>query len=243
MRWTWVALAFSVSCGNDAIPAGALPDAPPPGTPTVTVIAPRTNDAFYAGQSASITWQVTDDDDPTLTCDVAAVGAGAPIAISTATSTPSGVEQTTAWSLAGVAVAPTYQIEVTCRDPRGTVGTGRSGVFAVTAPPQPVSFASQIVPLFAASCTSAACHDGVQPQAGLDLRASSAYAELGGLSTQCPSTPLVKPGAPTESYLVHKLQGSGPCFQPTRMPKAATPFTEAQMQLVRDWIANGAPNN
>jgi hypothetical protein len=45
------------------------------------------------------------------------------------------------------------------------------------------------------------------------------------------------------SYLRFKLQGSGPCFIGTRMPKAASALSAAQLQMVRDWIYNGAPNN
>jgi hypothetical protein len=59
----------------------------------------------------------------------------------------------------------------------------------------------------------------------------------------CRAAKLVEPGMPERSYLVFKLQSSGPCFQPTRMPKGAATFSTAQLQLVRDWIANGAPNN
>jgi hypothetical protein len=61
-------------------------------------------------------------------------------------------------------------------------------------------------------------------------------------SIQCTELDLVKPGAPDQSYLVFKLQGSGSCFQGSRMPKSA-PLSTAEIQLVRDWIANGAPNN
>jgi hypothetical protein len=44
------------------------------------------------------------------------------------------------------------------------------------------------------------------------------------------------------SYLIWKLQGSGACFQGSRMPKGA-PLTAAQIATVSGWIAAGAPNN
>jgi hypothetical protein len=63
-------------------------------------------------------------------------------------------------------------------------------------------------------------------------------------STQCGAMKLVDPGAPERSYLVLKLAPTGTgCFQGTRMPKADSALTPDEIQRVRDWIANGAPNN
>jgi hypothetical protein len=59
----------------------------------------------------------------------------------------------------------------------------------------------------------------------------------------CTTYKLVAPGLPDQSYLVLKLQGSSACFSGSRMPKGMPALTAAQIQLVRDWIANGAPNN
>jgi hypothetical protein len=53
----------------------------------------------------------------------------------------------------------------------------------------------------------------------------------------------VLPGQPDQSYLTFKLQGSGPCFSGVRMPRGSTALSATQMQLIRDWITNGAPNN
>ena len=76
------------------------------------------------------------------------------------------------------------------------------------------------------------------------LTAASSYAELVGVaSRQCPTNQLVAANAPSESYLVIKMQGSGSCFKGTRMPKPPESVSAAELQLVRDWIANGAPRN
>ena len=107
-----------------------------------------------------------------------------------------------------------------------------------------MSYATQVQPILTASCTSAQCHDASMPQEALDLTAANSYAELVGVaSRQCPTNLLVQPNTPTESYLVIKLQGSGACFKGTRMPKPPESVSGASLQLVRDWIANGAPNN
>jgi hypothetical protein len=44
------------------------------------------------------------------------------------------------------------------------------------------------------------------------------------------------------SYLMWKLQGSGPCFTGSQMPKG-TPLSAAQINLISSWITAGAPNN
>ena len=43
------------------------------------------------------------------------------------------------------------------------------------------------------------------------------------------------------SYLVAKVTGTDQCFG-SPMPKGST-LTTAQIQLITDWVAEGAPNN
>lgn len=210
----------------------------------VTVEAPRESESFYVTQSVTIEWLATDDG--ALRCEVIANDGATTITIASDLAPPSGEPQTQIWMLAGVTPSATYRVRVTCLDDSAPplVGIDESGTFAVTAPPQPVSFATQVRPILEGSCTSAQCHDGVMPQQGLDLTAARALVETVGVaSQQCPSTQLVRAGAPSDSYLVMKLQGSGSCFQGTKMPKPPQTLSTAQIQLVRDWIANGAPNN
>jgi hypothetical protein len=58
-----------------------------------------------------------------------------------------------------------------------------------------------------------------------------------------PGAVRVIPGDPENSYLVQKLEGhSGIVGQ--RMPRTGGPYlTEGQMQIIRRWIARGAPND
>ncbi len=228
-------------CGNDI---ATQPDAPAPGTPVVMVTSPRLNQAFYMTQSASVIWTATDDG-ASLTCDVVAIDGTTTIPISTGVRASSGVVMTTPWTLTSVAISETYVVRVSCSDDSSPplIGVGMSPVFAVVGPPQQVSYASQVQPIWTAKCITMACHDNTMPQERLNLTASVSRAALVGVSSQqCPSTQLVSPGAPDQSYLMFKLQGSGPCMTGSRMPKG-TSITSAQLQLVRDWIVNGAPNN
>lgn len=101
------------------------------------------------------------------------------------------------------------------------------------------------MPLFDASgCGTSRCHGGMRPAADLDMSSATVtYAELVGvLSIQCSNQQLVAPGQPGSSYLVNKLTGMGMCSG-SRMPKQAAAFTTTQVDVVRAWIGNGAPNN
>jgi hypothetical protein len=50
-------------------------------------------------------------------------------------------------------------------------------------------------------------------------------------------------GNPNSSYLVQKLEGA-PNIVGSRMPRNGPPFlSDAQVKMIRDWIAAGALNN
>ncbi|HVW24934.1 MAG TPA: hypothetical protein VHC69_06160 [Polyangiaceae bacterium] len=72
----------------------------------------------------------------------------------------------------------------------------------------------------------------------------TAYAALVGqtsMSARCGGHPLVVPNQPEMSLLYLKLSPNPPCG--SRMPLGGTPFTDAQLEMVRSWIAAGAPND
>lgn len=110
-----------------------------------------------------------------------------------------------------------------------------------------VSLANDLQPMFNASCAANACHGGAMPREGLDLRsASSSYATLVGVfatTAGCASRLRVEPGSPSTSYVVNKLTGVDLCGGSQMPGGAEPPWTSAQLDLVRAWIANGAPNN
>lgn len=121
--------------------------------------------------------------------------------------------------------------------PMGSVCEGG----ACACPGPALSYASDILPMFVADCTSTGCHGAPVPQEQLDLRAGNGYDELVGVpAAQCGDRLLVAPGDPDASYLLDKLLGVDTCFG-TRMPKAADPYTAVQIDLVTAWICQGAP--
>lgn len=110
-------------------------------------------------------------------------------------------------------------------------------------PERDVSFDDDILPLLqrppsAAGCS---CHDPTQrspiglERSGLDL---SGYRQLmrGGATS---GTDIVVPGDPCESVLLMKV-GDAPPFG-SRMPLSGPPhLSPTEVQLVHDWIAEGA---
>lgn len=107
----------------------------------------------------------------------------------------------------------------------------------------PISFATEIQPIFTASCALSFCH-GSSPQLGLDLRAGMARASLVSQpSEECPDYDRVMPGMPEASYLVFKLRGSGPCFVGDQMPRDAPPLPAADQAKIARWISQGALGN
>lgn len=119
----------------------------------------------------------------------------------------------------------------------GPVGVGGTGV-----PAQPTtSFASDIQPIFTGSCALAGCHAAPSPKAGMDLRAGSSYANTVGVtSTGYAPAIRVVPGDPGASVLYNKITNTG--VYGGRMPPTGS-LSAQQIELIRSWIEDGAPNN
>lgn len=127
-------------------------------------------------------------------------------------------------------------------------GTLRQGcVDADSNPDAPVDFARDIRPLMNRQPTDPSgkgcisCHYSTQTAhicldiTGLDMATLGAM-RRGGHTT---GTSIIVPGKPCESALVQKLQGDYPIG--LQMPKDGPPYwTQSQIQLVIDWIAEGA---
>lgn len=114
---------------------------------------------------------------------------------------------------------------------------------AQTAAPPPVSFTADIVPLLRTRC--ATCHLTGAEAGKIALHPKAAYLNLVGVKATASDFPRVKAGAPDESYMVMKLEGthlekggSG-----ARMPFAAPPLEAEKIAMIRRWIAEGAANN
>jgi hypothetical protein len=96
--------------------------------------------------------------------------------------------------------------------------------------------------IFTPSCAITNCHDTNSHQSGLNLSAGNAYVQIVNIAAaEAPALKRVAPNNPNNSYLFQKINGTasvGP-----QMPLGAAPLGSDQINLVRDWILSGAPNN
>jgi Planctomycete cytochrome C len=91
-----------------------------------------------------------------------------------------------------------------------------------------VSFANDILPIFESRCMG--CHGGERTQKGLDLKTYES------LMAGSENGPVVTPGNAADSLLVELITNQ-------KVPKRGPKLTPPQVQLITDWISQGAPEN
>jgi hypothetical protein len=85
------------------------------------------------------------------------------------------------------------------------------------------------------------CHSGANAPRGLMLDAAHSYNLLVGVpSVEVPSLDRVKAGAPDNSYIIIKLT-NGAGIVGSQMPLGESPLPQATIDVIRQWITNGAP--
>lgn len=154
---------------------------------------------------------------------------------------------------AASATAAATSTACTTEEPGPTcVADGTPPGFSAAGPA--VSFSRDVIPIFETSCAFSTCHgSNVGAANGVFLGNDPArvHAALVGVrSGQLPSMAFVAPGAPQESYLLRKIDGSqcalddacgGSCGDP--MPRGADLLPQETRDVVRSWIAQGAKND
>src|SRR5262249_27706531 len=116
----------------------------------------------------------------------------------------------------------------------GRPGNGNNGSTGATLTPDLQSIQDHV---FTPICT--VCHSGATAPLGFRLDAASAYAMLvNAPSVEVPSLRRVSPGNPDASYLIQKLEGHAAVGG--QMPLGQTPLSQATIDVIRQWIANGA---
>lgn len=97
--------------------------------------------------------------------------------------------------------------------------------------------------IFTASCAFSGCHGGSSPAQGLNLSAGSAYSAIVNVpSNERPTLDRIEPNDPAASYLYLKVIGD-PSIVGSQMPLGGQPLSAALIDLLRDWIERGAPND
>ena len=116
----------------------------------------------------------------------------------------------------------------------------------------PKSLHADVLPIFQNSCTAnPTCHgtpDGIEVfLTGGDIRGRL----VGVPSSELATMPYITAGDPTNSYLMHKVDGTlddfaahcakGDCG--AQMPKGETPLSSSDRDVIRAWIEQGALDN
>ena len=98
--------------------------------------------------------------------------------------------------------------------------------------------------IFTPSCAVIGCHDplGQSSSGGMILTAGQSYAQIVNRpSTEMPNLMRIAPNDFANSYLYRKITGAG--ITGERMPLSSPPLSQAEIDLVRNWIRRGAPND
>jgi hypothetical protein len=105
-------------------------------------------------------------------------------------------------------------------------------------PPLTADFQSIQDNVFTPICTR--CHIGADAPEGLQLDQAHSYALLVGVpSAEVPTVLRVKPGDPTDSYIIEKLQGSAGIVG-VQMPFGGPYLPQSTIDVIKQWISNGA---
>lgn len=90
-------------------------------------------------------------------------------------------------------------------------------------------------------CATSGCHNGTTSPLGLNLIEGKSYNKLVGAdSAQTSGLKLVEANNADGSYLIHKIEGTQ--TGGLQMPLNKPPLSADQMQLIRQWISEGALN-
>ena len=120
------------------------------------------------------------------------------------------------------------------------LGDGTEGNQEPQFAPTDITLGQITTEIFAISCAFTGCHAGGSPSANLSLEADFVAGELIGVaSNQVPDLKRIDPGNPDGSYLLMKVRGAEGIAN-SQMPLGGT-LTEAQVEMIREWIAGGAP--
>jgi len=98
-------------------------------------------------------------------------------------------------------------------------------------PPNNVSYAQHVQPLFNQACALSGCHDGGLHDSPLclDMHFNTVFRTPG----------VVIPGRPDLSTLVFRIEGTSG----VRMPPTGQPLNQNQINGIRAWIFEGAADN
>lgn len=122
-------------------------------------------------------------------------------------------------------------------------GDGQSGTATITVTTP--SLASHVQPILSSSCALSGCHAGASPQQGMNLSSGLMHSNTVNIPSNESGLDRIEPGQPNQSYLVHKIQGTQGTVggSGVQMPFGGPPLSQANIDIIRAWIADGAQDN
>jgi len=128
-------------------------------------------------------------------------------------------------------------------DTAGNTGTS-AGVVVTVTNPVPVTLTQIQNDVFTPTCSAVGCHDGGGPglPRSMDLRAGASYGSIVNVASQQVGYARVTPGDPDNSYLVDKLEGNQAAGT-ARMPFGGPFLSQGTIDMIRQWITDGALDN
>ena len=97
--------------------------------------------------------------------------------------------------------------------------------------------------IFDTNCALSGCHAGARPQLDLNLSTGQSFSNIVNVpSIEEEDLLRIDPGDPEASYLFKKIRGDSDIVG-AQMPLGRAALSDAQINLIRDWILDGAQNN
>jgi hypothetical protein len=135
-------------------------------------------------------------------------------------------------NLLSVIVLPLGVAAVFQADPTPAVDAGAPVALEAA---QGVSFSRDVVPILQARCHS--CHGGVDPATGQpSVEVGLNMTTYEGVMTGSEYGAVVEPGGPDASLMIEMVTSGD-------MPLEGDPVPPAEIEVLRNWIAEGAANN
>jgi mono/diheme cytochrome c family protein len=95
--------------------------------------------------------------------------------------------------------------------------------------------------VFTPMCAS--CHGAAIANQGMRLDEGNSFSSIVNADSQeIPALKRIEPGDPDNSYLIQKLRG-GSTIAGARMPLGGPFLSQAAIDTIAQWVANGAPMN
>lgn len=118
---------------------------------------------------------------------------------------------------------------------QGNLGFDRPTPLASVGPYQDVSYAADVVPILEARCWS--CHGADDPRTGEPkIEEGLDMTTYEGLMKGSEYGPIVEPGGPDASLMLEMISSGD-------MPKIGDMLRPQEIEIIRNWIAEGALNN